>query len=198
MAEKNALPSGVILCTQDQARARYPNVKIDVGMLGNARRGDWIRLLVDWPDGSARSNEFLTAMVKEITQAQMASGLIKCRILSKPEHPEKHSLKYSDDITVSVSHVLEHSKATDDQVRTTAHLLDDLKPMAPLAGRNYWTRNGSEAQIWTTMQDERGVYLLGQCAGLRDVQWNQDGTHRGGMAELDIVKDPREQAPGTV
>ena len=80
--EKLTLPAHVALLNQDQARARHPNVKIDVGNLGRAQRGDWLRMLIEFPLGDGRSDEFLTAMVK-----QPGDGvLLKCRILSKPEY----------------------------------------------------------------------------------------------------------------
>jgi hypothetical protein len=188
--EKNSLPPNVFLCSQDQALSRHPTVKIDVGSLGQATRGDWIRLLIDWPEDDGRSNEFLTAMIKEVTPAMQTAGLLKCRILSKPERPDKHTLKYGDDLTIGIGYVLEHSKSQDEARSRTAYLLEDIRPINPMVGRKYWTRDGSSAMIWTMLQDQSGAYLLGEADGVRDLRWNLDGTSRS-AAYLDIVKDPK-------
>ena len=184
--EKLTLPAHVALLNQDQARARHPNVKIDVGNLGRAQRGDWLRMLIEFPLGDGRSDEFLTAMVK-----QPGDGvLLKCRILSKPEYSSVHSLRYGDDLTVGTGYILEHTKATEDEKLRTAHMLEDMKPMTPLVGKPLWTRNGGVANVWTLLTDAQGAYYLGEVSGVRDVQWKPDGSHRGGDPGLDIVKDP--------
>ena len=184
--EKQTLPVNVTLLNQDQARARHPNVKIDVGNLGRAQRGDWLRLLIEFPLGDGRANEFLTAMVKE----PGGGAVLKCRILSKPEYSSVHSLRYGDDLTVGVAYILEHTKATEDENIKTAYLLEDMKPMVPVIGKPLWTRNGGVANVWTLLTDAQGAYWLGEVSGVRDVQWKADGSHRGGDPGLDIVKDP--------
>jgi len=190
--EKQTLPPNVTLLNQDQARARHPNVKIDVGNLGRAQRGDWLRMLIDFPKGEnatgpLRGDEFLTAMVKTVSDG---GALIKCRILSKPEYSLIHSLRYGDDLTVHAMHVLEHTKATEDEKLKTAYLLEDMKPMPPVVGKPLWTRNGGVANVWTLLTDAQGAYYIGEVSGVRDVQWKPDGSHRGGDPGLDIVKDP--------
>ena len=169
--EKQTLPANVTLLNQDQAQARHPNVKIDVGNLGRAQKGDWLRMLIEFPLGDGRANEFLTAMVKDT-----AAGLIKCRILSKPEYSSVHTLRYGDDLTVGVAYILEHTKATEDEKLKTAYLLEDMKPMTPVVGRPLWTRNGGVANVWTLLTDAQGAYYLGEVSGLRDVQWKPDGS----------------------
>jgi len=193
--EKQTLPAGVTLLTQDQARSRHPNVKIDVGNLGRAQRGDWLRMLIEFPLGEGRADEFLTAMVKELPFSTEGFGvktnsLLKCRILSKPEYSSVHSLRYGDDLTVGTGYILEHTKATEDEKIRTAHLLEDMKPIQPTPGKIYWTRNGGVANVWTILTDAQGAYYLGEVSGVRDVQWKPDGSHRAGDSGLDIVKDP--------
>ena len=183
--EKQTLPHNVTLLNQDQARSRHSNVKIDVGNLGRAQRGDWLRMLIEFPLGDGRSNEFLTAMVN-----QVSGELLKCRILSKPEYSVMHSLRYGDDLTVNAAYILEHTKATEEEKLKTAYLLEDMKPMAPVVGKPLWTRNGGVANVWTLLTDAQGAYYLGEVSGVRDVQWKPDGSHRGGDPGLDIVKDP--------
>lgn len=183
--EKQTLPPNVTLLNQDQARSRHPDVKIDVGNLGRAQRGDWLRMLIEFPLGDGRSNEFLTAMVN-----QVSGELLKCRILSKPEYSVMHSLRYGDDLTVNSAYILEHTKATEEEKLKTAYLLEDMKPMAPVVGKPLWTRNGGVANVWTLLTDAQGAYYLGEVSGVRDVQWKPDGSHRGGDPGLDIVKDP--------
>lgn len=196
--EKTSLPQGVILLTPDQVRSRFANsdIRIDVSKLGQAKRGDYLRLAIEWPAEPKPASEFITAMVKDASPQLQQAGLLKIRILSKPEHPEKHSLHYGDDLTIQQSWVLEHAPADNDEQRQrTAYLLEDMKPITPQPGKPYWTRNGSIAVIWTTLTDTEGGYLLGECSGMRDVQWSLNGTHRGTPIRaqdpgLDIVKDP--------
>jgi hypothetical protein len=184
--EKATLATGVVLLTQDQARSRHPNVKIDVGNLGMAQRGDWLRMLIEFPLGDGRADEFLTGMVKEPGNGTV----LKCRILSKPEYSTVHGLRYGDDLTVHVMHILEHTKASEDEKIRTAYLLEDMKAIQPTPGKVYWTRNGGVANIWTLLTDTQGAYYLGEVSGVRDVQWKLDGSHRAGDSGLDIVKDP--------
>lgn len=184
--EKVTLPANVILLTQGQARARHPEVKIDVGNLGRAQRGDWVRMLIEFPLGDGRANEFLTGMVKEPGNGTV----LKCRILSKPEYSAVHTLRYGDDLSVGAAYILEHTKATEDEKLKTSHLLDEMKPIQPTPGKIYWTRNGGVANVWTLLTDAQGAYYLGEVSGIRDVQWKPDGSHRGGDSGLDIVKDP--------
>ena len=142
-------------------------------------------MLIEFPLGDGRSNEFLTAMVN-----QVSGELLKCRILSKPEYSVMHSLRYGDDLTVNAAYILEHTKATEDEKLKTAYLLEDMKPMTPIVGKPLWTRNGGVANVWTLLTDAQGAYYLGEVSGVRDVQWKPDGSHRGGDPGLDIVKDP--------
>lgn len=191
--EKPSLPAGVFFCTIDQATARNPKLQIAIAGLGQARRGDWVRLLVDYPDKDAtsgRSFEPVTAMVKEATPELHQRGLLKIRVLSTPERSDIHTIRYGDDILVQQSWIFEHSKSTDDNVRTTRHFLEDMQLVEPQPGKRYWTRDGREAVIWTLMTDAQGAYLLGEVNGQRNIEWLPSGAHRTGLTDFDIVKDP--------
>jgi hypothetical protein len=176
-------------------------VILKTGTLERARRGDWVRFLLTWQaefEGKLKlQHEFVTAMVSAVPGT---SSLIKVRILANPEQSTKHGLKYGDDVTLSLSQIIEHVAAAEGETERTAYLLTDLQPIAPIAGRAYWTRDGATAMIWTQLADQTGQYFLGEIswpagfskAGERDIQWNTDGRHRQGRAGLDIVKDPSQ------
>jgi hypothetical protein len=207
---EKTLPMGVTIPDGSMAMSMFPpktdangnvisGVILKNGTLERARRGDWIRFLLVFPQGSAesvkREHEFITAMVSSVSGAA-----VKARVLTNPEQSGKHGLKYGDDVTLSFSQILEHVSAAEGESERTAYLLTDLRPISPLIGRTYWTRDGATALIWTQLSDQAGMYLLGEIswpagfsrAGERDIQWHLDGRHRRGNVGLDIVKDPSE------
>lgn len=203
--EKLTLPHNVTLCDRQRAVELIPDFRVKVDQVGSIKRGDWVRIMVEWQWQGKAPCEFITCLVSGVTPNAQGS-LIKCRVLSQPDYTDKHSLRYGDDLVISPRHILIH-----DPMPTTAmdgkgnyynltpeqleHNIATLlggpaEPIAPTPGKQYWTRNGSIADVWTVLSDSHGDYFLGQAGGIRDIQWSTDGRHRQGNADLDIVKDP--------
>jgi hypothetical protein len=202
MAEKQTLPQNVMLCDRQRAQVLIKEFSPAVNTLGTLKRGDWIRALVEWQQSGEVRCEFLSCLVSQVTP----SGLVKVRVLSKPDYTLNHSLKYGDDLTLSMQHIVVHDPMptmafdakgneyalTPDQLEQNIKTLlgAPAEAIPPSPGRQYWTRNGATAVIWTILQDEQGRFFIGEVGGIRDVQWFTDGKHRHGNPDLDIVKDP--------
>ncbi len=218
------LPPNVSIVSLSEATGILPGLEPRVGNLDKAKRGDYIRLLLKFPNPPVtyrdkddierqvttyteivdekpverplpkNGHEFLTAMITQV----FATGLIKCKVLANPSHAGVHGVHYGDDLTIQQAYVIEHTVSAPGEADRTAHLLAELRPIAPAPGRTYWTRNGATAKIWTAQQDANGSFLLGEVswpsglgqAGQSNVQWCPDGKHRQGDPGLDIVKDP--------
>jgi hypothetical protein len=207
--EKTSLPQGVTLADRSRAHELVSDFKPQIDHLGILKRGDWIRLLIEWVLGQppAYSDqhgcEFLTCLVSSV-----ANGLIKCRVLCAPTFTEHHTLKYGDDLTVSPRHVMLvdplPTTAADgkgnvyplspEQMERNIRILlaGPAEPIVPSPGGRYWTRNGMVANVWTILTDPQTqqVYFLGEAGGQPNIQWAPDGRHRGGNTDLDIIKNP--------
>jgi hypothetical protein len=215
VAEKLTLPQNVLLCDRARAHDLIPGFQPKIDQLGSLKRGDWIRILVEWQNKAEVHCEFVTCMVSGVVRPQPIPGqfgesealLVKCRILQDPMYKANHSLKYGDDLTVGTRHVLvvdplpttavdqkgNTYSLTPAQIERNVSMLlaGPASAIPPAPGKQYWTRNGTVANIWTILQDQAGQsYFLGEAGGVRDIQWSTDGKHRQGNADLDIVKDP--------
>lgn len=63
-----------------------------------------------------------------------------------------------------------------------------LPPLAPVAGKRYWLRNGAVAVIWT----QRDGKWIGKTEDGAEFEWNTAGAHASGNREFDIVRDLKE------
>ena len=190
--EKSTLPQNVMLCDRERAIALIPQFKTQLDQVAQLKRGDWIRCLIEWQDAGEVRCEFLTCLVAALTP----SGLVKCRVLSNPDYKARHSISYGDDLTISTKHIVVHdpmpTTAADakgntyplsqEQIERNILILlaPSAQPLAPSPGKQYWTRNGTTAQIWTMLQDTGGRYFIGEAGGIRDIQWTPEGKHRQG------------------
>jgi hypothetical protein len=203
VSEKLTLPQNVMLCDRQRAQSLIRDFHPHIDQVGTLKRGDWIRCLIEWQERGEVRCEFISCIVSAVFQA---NGLLKCRVLQNPEYSANHSLKYGDDLTLSLRHIMVHDPMpttafdakgnayplTPEQLEHNVSTLlgGPIAPVAPVPGKQYWTRNGSVANVWTILQDTNGSYFIGEAGGVRDIQWTPEGKHRQGNADLDIVKDP--------
>jgi hypothetical protein len=205
------LPAGVVIADINEASALLQNFTPKVGWLGKVKRGDFLRLLLrftrpasgDKPE-NPRATEFITCVVASKTDY----GLLKTKVFSRPEMTQFHSVTYGDDITVSERYVLQHEQSGPSQVQEVEPFLtgvipisqpvnehdaklravaQDLPPMAPQSGRQYWLRNGT---LVTVFAFHVGVWIGSNEAGAT-LEWTATGQNAQGNRDLDIVKDPR-------
>jgi len=190
MADKN-LPVGVVFVPLNNAVSEFQGkFTPNVSKMGLVKRGDYVKILLkfpEYPKESGNVHEFITCQISSVSP----NGFLRIRIASHPQFQGAHGLRYGDDIVIQQAHVLEHDPVTSEVAKATEHMLVDMPPLAPEAGKEYWTRNGDTARIWTLMQDQNGQYWLGEVKGrFTDVQWFTDGRNRQGDKSLDVVKDP--------
>lgn len=217
-----------------------PKVKMQISFLALAKRGDLIRFMLKFPEGSGTSVESVTGVI-----VNKAAGLVRAKIYSRPEHTPEHGVDYGDELVISESQVITHEVSSAEVVKEVEPFLtgvipmpqpvnaedakvraatQNLPPVAPEAGKQYWTRNGTQVNVWTRQtqkpvvcaacgrqqlgsqvmnemcpvtrtfhswaERERTVWLGGSPDGAA-IEWNLDGSHAGGIRDLDIVKDPR-------
>jgi hypothetical protein len=112
--EKTSLPFGVAFVSMSEITRYVPQFTIDVGQLGKAKRGDWVKLAVRFPHrcdycgkGCQREGttecEFISAKISGLNPGL---SVLTCRILSVPAHTTHHSLAFEDDLTVGLQYVL--------------------------------------------------------------------------------------------
>lgn len=202
MMEPKLLPLGSTFADITRAMILVKDFKPRTQDLPRIKRCDWVRLLLEFNASWGRSHEFLTCMVENRTQ----NGLIRLKILSNPAYTSEHGLTYGDIISVSEASIIEHDSVTQDQAHNSEHLLNDedqklqaagqraasfaqnLQPIPPQVGGQYWTRNGLVAEIWTRLETGQ---LLGKAGEYRDLKWNPTGAHESDR-NYDIVKDPSQ------
>ena len=220
------LPPGVVIVDSGEATGLVPNLPLSVAHLGNAKRGDFIRLLVKFtspavpgfPAGpnpknqpaiaevpaNPRATEFITGVIAGKT----SNGLLKVKVYSRPRNTQHHSVTYGDELTIAERHVITHEVSTPLQAQEVEHVLtgvipeprpinaedaklraatQNLPPLRPEAGGQYWLRNGTLVRIFAW---HAGVWVGGPEGGAT-LEWTPLGEHAGGNRELDIVKDPR-------
>ena len=120
--------------------------------------------------------EFITCVVTSKTAANglwpwiaMGPGL-RCKVYSKPEKTRFHSVDYGDELTLAERHVMSHEVSTDKVIAEIQPFLSgvqpetvpinaedaklrqatqNLAPLMPEPGKQYWTRNGTLVTVWT-------------------------------------------------
>lgn len=145
MAEKT-LPPGVAIVDTNEASGLIPNLSINVGKLDQAKRGDFVRLLLKFktpavpevpgegPNRPAipgvpenpKATEFVTAVVATRT----GGGLLKVRVYSKPRQTQFHAVTYGDDLTLNDRYVLSHEQSTMELAQSLEPLLTGVIPQA--------------------------------------------------------------------
>ena len=246
MSEK-LLPPGVSIVDSSEAGSLIPGFHLQVGQLNLAKRGDFVRLLLKFTETregaepNLKAFEFITCVVTGKT----GNGLLRCKVYSKPEKTRFHGVDYGDELTLADRHVMSHEVSSDKVISAIQPFLtgvqpqpipinaedaklrqatQNIAPLSPEPGKQYWTRNGTLVTVWTyqtqkitacrgctrqllgsniqnemcptlrTYHDwrelERSVWLGGSADGAA-IEWNSNGSHAGGIRDLDIVKDPR-------
>lgn len=115
---EKTLPLGVAFVSAGEVTRYVPNFTINVGQLGRAKRGDWVRLLVKFPhhceycgQGCGQEGktawEFLTA---KISAVNAAASLVSCRVLSVPAQTAAHTLAFDDELTLRTDYVLDYTE----------------------------------------------------------------------------------------
>jgi hypothetical protein len=147
MPEKT-LPAGVFIVDTNEATGLVQNLKIDVGLLDRARRGDFVRVLLKFkkpavpevPAGknpntqppipgipeNPRAHEFITVVVANRTP----QGFLKGRVISRPQFTQLHSITYGDDLTISDRYVISHEQSTPATAQEMEPLLTGVIPDA--------------------------------------------------------------------
>lgn len=192
---EKSLPLGTRILTLNDAISPY-QLAPKIEHLQSVKRGDYCRIVLQFPEtpaGSKNDHEFLTLVVREVTPG----GLLKSKVASVPQFAITHGLSFSDEITISSAYVLEHYSTPADQVKQTERSLSTLPTLPPANGKEYWTRNGSTATIWTDMQENGTPFKIGEVSwpggqGMRDVRWFLDGRCHTKPGDFDIVKDPAQ------
>jgi hypothetical protein len=223
----------------DEYEIWKPATRMQIDFLPLAKRGDLIRFLIRFSPGNV-GTEFVTAVV-----IGKANGLIRCKVYSRPEKTQFHSVEYGDELVINENQVITHEQSTAAVVGDVEPFLTGVIPISrpvnaedakiravsqnlpsvtPEAGKQYWTRNGTQVTVWTRqtqktvlcsacgrqqlgtqvqnemcpqtrtyhswVERDRTVWLGGSPDGAA-IEWNLDGSHAGGLRDLDIVKDPR-------
>lgn len=206
-----ALPLGTTFADVSKAFNVQPAFTPRLQDIDRLKRGDFVRIMVLFrPDTPTEANpkppnyETLTCLVVERRQSPIVAVMIQ----SSPAFTSKHGLEFGDTITVQEQHILWHESATAEQVKQVEHLLtgvipeahpvneEDRKvreasknfpPLAPEAGKRYWTRNGLSVTVWTFLQDQD--CFVGGVTPNDTMRWRRDGTSLV-TRDFDIVKDP--------
>lgn len=204
------LPMGTALANVGQAMNLQPAFAPRTNDVDRLKRGDYVRIMIQFrPETPSEANpkprnfEMLTALVME-----RRSPIIAVKIQTTPSHTPQHGLEFGDVIHIQEQHVIWHEPATPEQVKQVEHLLTgvipeaqpvneadrklreagrNLPPLAPVAGKVYWLRNGLDAKVWGQNPDGSFIgNLAGEAVPLR---WLANGRHENNL-DLDIVKDP--------
>jgi len=204
------LPLGTAFADVSKALNVQPNFTPRLQDLDRLKRGDFVRIMVLFrPDTPTEMNpnppnyEMLTCLVTE-----KRPSLVALKIQAASAFSVKHGLEFGDTITVQEQHILWHESATSEQVKAVEHLLTgvipetqpvneedrklreavkNLSPLAPVAGKRYWLRNGLVATVWTFLDQEN--CFLGGVTPNDSMRWKPDGSSLASR-DLDIVKDP--------
>jgi len=219
-----------------------PATRMQIDQLSRAKRGDLVRFLVKFTPGAsiADKTEFITGVV-----TSKSGGLLRIKVYSRPEWTSFHSLTYGDELVITESQVVTHESATEQTAKDVEPFItgvipepipiniedaklrqatQNLPPLSPVAGKEYWTRNGTLVRVWTYQTQKitacsacnrqlLGNYIQNEmCPSLRTfhdwqerdraiwiggtqdgaaIEWNPNGSHAGGIRDLDIVKDPQ-------
>jgi hypothetical protein len=206
MPEKT-LPKGVVIVDSNEATGIVPNLTLKVSQLEKARRGDFIKILIKFPEPGATkpSLEHLTCVVA----GRFAGGYSKVRVYSRPELTHLHSIDYGDELTIQDRYVLAHEPSNDKQRAAVEPFLtgiipepqpvnaEDQKlrdavkhypPLQPETGRQYWLRDGTLVQVFAY---HAGTWIGNPVGGGETLEWAMNGSSMTNNRELDIVKDPR-------
>lgn len=210
MAEKT-LPPGVAIVDTNEASGLIPNLTINVGKLDQAKRGDFVRLLLKFKTPATAEkpeNPKATEFVTGVVSSRTGGGLLKVRVYSRPEFSARHSVTFGDDLTLSDRYILSHEQSTPAIAQEVEHVLTgvipdaapinaedaklreaakNLPPLGPNPQQQYWLRNGV---LVTVYMFHAGVWVGAGQDGT-NYEWLATGAHAGGQRELDIVKDPR-------
>ena len=209
-----ALPLGTTFADVSKAFNLQPSFTPRLQDLERLKRGDFVRIMVMFrPDTPSEMNpkpanyETLTCLVVD-KNPPGHPPLVALKIQTSPAFTVKHGLEFGDTITVQEQHILWHESATAEQVKQVEHLLTgvipeaqpvneedrklrevikNLPPLAPEAGKRYWTRNGLSVMVWAFLEDQ-GCFV-GGVAPNDLLRWNRDGTSQV-KRDFDIVKDP--------
>ena len=209
------LPLGTAFADVSKALNLQPGFTPRLQDVERLKRGDFVRIMVLSPTQVADppNYETLTCLVIEkLGHPRPASCTVAVKIQSTPVFTYQHGLEFGDTITVQEQHILWHESATAEQVKQVEHLLTgvipepefkdpkvaeedrklrevikNLPPLAPEAGKRYWTRNGLSVGVWTFLQDQD--CFVGGVTPNDTLRWKRDGTSLV-KRDFDIVKDP--------
>jgi hypothetical protein len=142
------LPPGVVIVDSGEATGLVPNLPLSVAHLGNAKRGDFVRVVIKFsspaipgvPAGSnpktqpaipevpanPRATEFITALIASKTP----NGLLKIKVYSRPQNTQYHSISYGDEMTISERHVITHEASPWAMAQEIEHVLTGVLPEA--------------------------------------------------------------------
>jgi hypothetical protein len=167
--------------------------------LAAMKPGDWVVIGVEFPalpieDASpeykAASAELISCMV--IRCAPSATTLITARVIHAPEYTSGHGLRYGDLLQIGPNNVLVHSQCTPEEFEKAKDgglfTFAPVLPIAPVPGREFFTRGGERATIWTTRTEGGGQFAIGKLRSGSDCEWNMDGTDRQGRRDNDLVQ----------
>lgn len=164
--------------------------------LAAAKAGDWVVIGVEFPSlpiEDLKDSKFVGASAELIScmVVRVPPGRIIARVLQSPEYSDAHGLKYGELLEIGPNHVLVHTQCTQEEFEKArdGRLFEfaPQNPIAPQPGRNYITRGGNKAVVWTMRNDQAGQFAIGNVAG-RDTEWNMDGTARNGARDSDLVQ----------
>lgn len=141
MAEKTTLPPFVLFVAVTEVTKYSASFIPNVGNLGHAKRGDWVRLMIRFTHLCEYCNKVPSCgkelkVETEILSAKLwapisAANLAKVRILSRPNYTARHSLDYQDDLTLSASYILDFVPLQPERVSDEEYLLTGVPPTAP-------------------------------------------------------------------
>lgn len=204
------LPPGVVIVDNNEATGLIPGLTLKLAELDRVRRGDFVRLLLkftrpatEYAPANPKATEFVTCVVSAINRPPLP--FIECKVFSRPENTNLHSVVYGDGLAVSERYVVTHEHSSEVQAKEIESFLTGVVPepvavnaedaklrqasqnlpaLAPTANKHYWLRNGSLVTVWTF---HNGVWV----GGSPDWQgeWRADGSSPVSR-DLDIVRDP--------
>jgi len=202
------LPLSVSIVDTNEAGGLQPGLQLKIPYLDRLKRGDFIRVMVKYQEGAAKSREILTCLV---TATRPGSGLVDCKIFSSPELTHFHTLEYGDDLTIQERSIIEHEPSDPKRVESMEHFLTGVIPqpkpinpedeklrhkvetmpaIAPKTNRKYWLRNGTSVTAGAFLENIQQWF--GTSPDGSQFWWHPDGTSASGNRELDIVKDQSE------
>jgi hypothetical protein len=173
--------------------------------IGQAKPGDWVVIGVEFPaipiadlGGEAAhyvgaSAELVSCM---IAKHDPTSTRIIARVLQSPEYSGQgsdngHGLRYGELIELGPNQILVHNQATQEEFEKARDgglfNFAPVVPIPPVVGRQFITRGGALARVWTTRSDQAGQFAIGEIGG-RDSEWSMDGSQRQGRRDEDLVQ----------